>query len=133
MNPSLNPAVNSYLLSPESLGEDIESNFKNNSLYPDVDCSYFTSTENGIVFFESWLGGKIDTQFGELINDGSNYPTSIEFGTSFHYKIDASTGVTLGLGQRGWAKGTINNTSVRASMEIEYILQGNELPEYEFG
>ncbi len=134
--PYLKPAYNSYLLSPETLGEDIESSFKNNYLYPDIECSYFTSTKNGEVYFESWIGGKIDTQFGSIVNevdDRDNYPTDVEFGINFHYCIDNNTGIVLGVGRRGWVEGQIDEIEVKASMDIEYELQGYDFPKYRYG
>ena len=133
IKPYINPEVTNYLLTPESLGEDLRDSFHDNYKYPDIECKYNTNTENDIVYFESWIGGKLDTNFGKIINDEQDYPTSIKFDTNFHYKIDRNTGMTLGLGQRGWVKGTINNTFVKASMELEYVLQGQTLSGYSYG
>lgn len=133
-NPYIHLPHNDYLFSLDSLGEDIHYFFNRwFYLYPGIECLYEHSVENGVIQFESWVGGKIDAQFGSIITAGSNLPTDISFGDSYHFAVDNETGVVIGWGQRGWVKGTINGKAVKISMEWEYELEGYELQPYQLG
>ncbi|MBN1328497.1 MAG: hypothetical protein JXA54_03385 [Candidatus Heimdallarchaeota archaeon] len=132
IHPYVNSTFNDYFNSLETLGEDICS-FFNQTLYPTIDCSYATSEESGILFFESWVGGKIEGSFGKKLTGHDNYPTDISFGNNMHFAIDKETGIVQGFGKRGWVKGTINNEKVKVSMEFEYVLENYAMNDYQFG
>lgn len=134
IHPYFDLVFNDYLHSPDTLGEDIHYFFGRwFYLYPNIECLYDYSLENGIIHFESWVGGKIDAPFRSIIDAGTNLPTDISFGDSYQFSVDNETGVVVGWGQRGWVKGKINGTSVKASMELHYELEGYDSPPYQLG
>jgi len=130
----INPLFNDYLFSPDELGEDICYFFNRWSYrYPDIECSYNYSIVNKILVFESWVGGEINTQFGNIITDSADFPTDITFSNNFHFAIDQELGLVLGFGQRGWVKGIINDEKVKVSMEFDFEFENYTMQDYQFG
>lgn len=133
-HPYIHLVYNNYINSLDTLGEEIRYFFSRwFYLYPDIECMYEYSEVDGLIQFESWVGGNIEAQFGSIITAGSNLPTDISFGDSYHFAVDNETGVVIGWGQRGWVKGKINGKAVKVSMEWEYELEGYDLQPYQLG
>lgn len=134
IRPFIHPDFNDYLNSPETLGDDIDSFFsKWHYRYPDIEVQYDYSEVEGILYFESWVGGKVNGQFGEIITGKSDYLSEISFGNNFHFAVNKDSGVVQGFGQQGWVKGTIDDKAFKFSSKIEYELEGYNLPKYQFG
>ncbi|MFW9924828.1 MAG: choice-of-anchor S family protein [Candidatus Thorarchaeota archaeon] len=130
--PYLDPVYTTYLNSPENLVQAIKGHF-NNHWYPDVECLADYSSIDNVLYFENWVGGKVDGYFGESINEKTNYPSKISFGNSIHLVVNKISGTVYGFGLRGWVEGTINDISVKVSCSYEYELLGYDLPDYSFG
>ncbi|MBN1330668.1 MAG: hypothetical protein JXA54_14435 [Candidatus Heimdallarchaeota archaeon] len=128
--PYFDPMSNSYITEPNQLAIDISNIFKN---YPNIECLNHTNVIDNVVYFESWVGGEINLNFGYAINDKENYPSDISFGNNFHFAINQLSGIVYGFGTRGWVEGVINGTNVKVSMSCEYVLEGYDLPDYSFG
>jgi len=123
-----------YLNDPNSLGNAI-SNTVDDWFYGehDIECLFTFSESNGILYFESWIGGKVDRYFGENLGASNNYPSDISFGNNLHLAVNTSSSVVCGWGQRGWVKGKIHEKNVKVAMEWEHVLDGYVFPDYEFG
>ncbi len=123
-----------YLANPDSFGNAI-GQVVDDWFYGEreIDCLYTHSESEGIIYIESWIGGKIDENFGVNIGAPEDYPTDISFGNGFHIAVNSSSGVVYGWGQHGWVKGRINGKQVRFSMAWEYALDGYVFPDYQFG
>ena len=124
----------SYLTNPNSFRSAIDQ-LVDDWFYGEREIEYLTTlTEiNGIIYFESWIGGKIDENFGVNIGASNDYSTDIKFGNNYRIAVNSTTGLVLGWGQRGWVKGRINEKQVRMSMEWQYELDGYAFPDYQFG
>ncbi len=134
IRPFVDPRYSVYLDSPEALGEDIIHKFHARSWqYQDIEYSYDYTIADEMLYFESWIGGKIDDEFGWILDGRDNMPMDIKFGNNYHFAVDRESGIVHGFGRRGWVNGEINNTSVKVSMTCEYELDGYNLPKYEFG
>ncbi|MHA1354399.1 MAG: choice-of-anchor S family protein [Candidatus Heimdallarchaeota archaeon] len=134
IRPYIDPVSSVYLSDLDAFGSDICNFFEKwSSLYPDIECEYRFTESNGIYYFESWVGGKINAHFGEKITEGVDYPTDIKFGNNMHFAVNKISGLVHGFGRRGWIKGTINNLPVKSSMSCEYVLEGFDLPDYQLG
>jgi len=70
---------NSYITEPNQLAFDISNIFKN---YPNIECLNHTNVIDYVVYFESWVGGEINLNFGYAINNKENYPSDISFGNN---------------------------------------------------
>ncbi|MHA1367827.1 MAG: choice-of-anchor S family protein [Candidatus Heimdallarchaeota archaeon] len=134
IQPHVSSGYPNYLDNLDTLGSDICELFEDFAwLYPDIECEYRFTENDGIYYFESWVGGKIDGYFGELITGTTNLETDIKFGNGFHFAFNKKSGVVLGFGRRGWVEGKINNIDIKNSISCEYKLEGYDFPEYEFG
>ena len=134
IQPYVDLVFNSYPFSSETLGEDICDFFGEWSYwYPTIECSYNYSEENDITYFESWVGGEVDSFFGLMFGNEFNFQSDISFGNNFHFAIDKTTGIVHGFGRQGWVEGIINDLSVKVSLVCEYVLKDYELPSYQFG
>lgn len=134
IRPYIHPPNNNYLENISSLGEDITKAFsKWYYKYPNIEYSYESSEKDGLILFESWVGGKVNSPFGKIITDGSDYNSSITFGNNYHLAVEKTTGVVHGFGRRGWVKGKINDTIVKVSMDCQYELEGYDMSDYVFG
>ncbi len=133
--PYIDPKYNDYLTDSGIFEKDLNSQFDTRlTVNRDIKCSFiYEESDDGIVYFESWVGGKIDSIFGYSINGEKSYDTDIEFGNNFHYVADKDSGIVYGLGRQGWVKGTINNTEVKVSMSCEYQLKNYKIANYQFG
>ncbi|MHA1557813.1 MAG: choice-of-anchor S family protein, partial [Candidatus Heimdallarchaeota archaeon] len=133
--PYINPYYSDYLTDSEIFGNDLSTLF--NPIFNvnrDIEYSYvYEESSDGIVYFESWVGGEIDSTFGNSINGKESYDTDIEFGNNFHYVADKNSGIVYGLGRQGWIKGTINDIEVKVSMSCEYQLKNYKISNYQFG
>ncbi|NHK29829.1 MAG: hypothetical protein FK730_00660 [Asgard group archaeon] len=134
IKPFIDPRFNDYMTSPITLGEDVCDYFEQyDYFYPDIECSYnYTITDN-FTYYESWVGGEVDTSFGEIITGKNDYPSEISFGNNFQYYIDNETGLVYGYGIRGWIEGKIDGKKVRVSMHFQFELEGYDLPDYQYG
>ncbi|MHA1188450.1 MAG: choice-of-anchor S family protein [Candidatus Heimdallarchaeota archaeon] len=130
--PYIEPVYGDYINDLDSLGSEI-CEFFGQWWYPDIECDYVFTESNGIYYFESWVGGKIDALYGNDITDGSDFPTDIKFGNSMHLAVNKTSGLMHGFGRRGWIKGEINNQQVKSSMACEYILEGYDFSKYQLG
>jgi len=135
IKPNIDPLLTDYFSNLDSLGLDICDFFdKYWYKYPEIESDYRFTESNGIYYFESWVGGKIDNaMFGKDITDGTDFPTDIKFGNSMHFAVNKNTGLMLGFGRRGWVKGEINDQPVISSMACEYVLEGFDFPKYQLG
>lgn len=134
IRPYINPLYDDYVVSPRLLGENIIKHFDGlPNKYSDIVCQYDYYSIDNLLYFESWVGGWVKMNFGDLINDQSSFPSDIIFGNNFHFTVDKETGIIFGLGRRGWVDGTINNISVKISMSFEYELDSYDLPDYSLG
>lgn len=132
--PFIDPNYNVFLSSPSELVLEINEIIQKWSVYQtDISFSYnYTENEN-ILFYESWIGGKIDGNFGSALTGGKNYESDITFGNNYLFTVKKDTGIIQGYGRRGWVKGTINDLNVKISISCEYKLLDYELPNYSFG
>jgi len=134
IRPFIHPDYNDYLQMPEKLGSEICSFFSVWLYrYPDIICTYDYSENDNILCFESWIGGKINNQFGKILTNVIDYPSDISFGNQFQFAVNKETGIVQGFGQRGWVEGTIDDQIVKVSMKIEYELKNYSLAKYKFG
>ena len=134
IRPYIDPESSVYLNDLDAFGSAICRFFEKwSALYPDIECEYRFSESNGLYYFESWVGGKINALFGEKITDRVDFPTNIRFGNGMHFAVNKTSGLVHGFGRRGWIKGEINNQQVKSSMSCEYALEGFDLPDYQLG
>ena len=134
IKPYISPENNTYIESPNQLGLDLYTLVDSWSIsHPNIQCSYNYTISSNILYFESWIGGSIKGQFGNLLTNNSDYSSDINFGNQMHLKVDKVTGLMLGFGQRGWVNGKIDKKTVKASLKIEYVLNNNEIQAYQLG
>ncbi|MHA1185398.1 MAG: choice-of-anchor S family protein [Candidatus Heimdallarchaeota archaeon] len=132
ITPYIEPVYGDYINDLDSLGSEI-CEFFDKWWYPDIECDYVFTESNGIYYFESWVGGKIDALFGNYITDGTDFPTDIKFGNSMHLAVNKTSGLVHGYGRRGWIKGEINNQQVKSSLACEYVLEDYDFSKYQLG
>ncbi|MHA1434759.1 MAG: choice-of-anchor S family protein [Candidatus Heimdallarchaeota archaeon] len=100
--------------------------------YP-LDYAVISQETDETIYFESWFGGEDCTTFGDVFGYNPDFSSMVSFGNQFQFQFSKSTGLVEGYRKRGWVSGTINDLSVKISLDYHYEAKGYSLPRFSVG
>lgn len=117
-----------------NLGNSLENTY---NLYKaqghKVDFEYLVNENQNYYSFESWSGGEINGEYGEISAHSYHEPANVSYDNLFKIVIDKYTGIVYGFRMKGRVNGLLNGIKVDVQLDYLYEKSGYSMRNFGIG
>lgn len=99
----------------------------------EVDYAFHTNSDENYYSFESWTGGEINGEYGDISANPYHIPANVSYDNLFKIVINKHTGIVSGFRMKGRVNGLLNGTKVDVQLDYQYTKSGSSMRNFVIG